>query len=107
MPLSKPILATISLFAGLGFWNDWWNALMLVDRENLQPLQMFLRRMISNIQFLRSMDPSPEMQQLYSSLPGEGLRMAMVIITIGPMILFYPFIQRYFVKGIMIGSVKG
>ena len=107
LPLSKPILATISLFGGLAYWNDWFNALMLVRRDDLQPLQMFLRRIISNVQFLRSMDPTPEMQHLYASLPGEGLKMAMVIITIGPMILFYPFIQRYFVKGIMIGSVKG
>ena len=80
---------------------------MLIDRTELQPLQLLLHKIISNIQFLRNMDPSPEMVALFADLPAEGIRMAMVVVTIGPIIMVYPFIQRFFVKGIMIGAVKG
>jgi len=68
---------------------------------------LLLYSIISNIQFLRTMNVSPEMQRLWSSVPGEGLQMAMVVITIGPMIAIYPMVQKYFVKGIMVGAVKG
>jgi ABC-type sugar transport system, permease component len=107
IPLAKPVLATVLLFTALGYWNDWWHGLMLVERQELQPLQMLLRSVISNIQFLQTADSSPEIQALMASIPGDGLKMALVIITTGPIILLYPFIQRFFVKGIMVGSVKG
>jgi putative aldouronate transport system permease protein len=106
-PLAKPVMATVGLFVALAYWNDWWLGMMLVDRAEIQPLQLLLYRIISNIEFLRSMNTSPEMQALWSSVPTEGLRMAMVVITIGPMILLYPFLQKYYVKGIMVGAVKG
>jgi putative aldouronate transport system permease protein len=106
-PLAKPVLATVGLFVSLAYWNDWWLGMMLVDKAEIQPLQLLLYSIISNIQFLRTMNNSPEMQALWSSVPTEGLRMAMVVITIGPMILLYPFLQKYYVKGIMIGAVKG
>jgi putative aldouronate transport system permease protein len=106
-PLGKPVLATVLLFSALGFWNDWWLGLMLIDKQEMQPLQMLLRAVIANIQFLQSMDSSPEMQRMMANIPGDGVRMALVIITTGPIILLYPFVQRYFVKGIMLGSVKG
>jgi len=107
LPLAKPVLATVGLFLALAYWNDWWLGLMLIDRTELQPLQLLLHKIISNIQFLRNMDPSPEMVALFADLPAEGIRMAMVVVTIGPIIMVYPFIQRFFVKGIMIGAVKG
>jgi putative aldouronate transport system permease protein len=107
MPLGKPVLATVLLFTALGYWNDWWLGLMLIDKQNMQPLQMLLRTIIANIQFLQTMDASPQMQQMMANIPGDGVRMALVIITTGPIILLYPFVQRYFVKGIMLGSVKG
>lgn len=106
-PLAKPVMATVGLFVCLAYWNDWWLGMMLVDKAEIQPLQLLLYSIISNIQFLKTMNNSPEMQQLWSSVPTEGLRMAMVVITIGPMILVYPFLQKYFVKGIMVGAVKG
>ena len=106
-PLAKPVMATVGLFVSLAYWNDWWLGMMLVDRQAIQPLQLLLYSIISNIQFLRTMNTSPEMQALWSSVPTEGLRMAMVVITIGPMILLYPFLQKYYVKGIMVGAVKG
>ncbi len=108
LPLAKPVMATITLFSALGYWNDWWLGLMLIDKTNLQPLQMLLRSMMANIQFLQTMSQqSSEVQAMLASVPGDGVKMAMVIITTGPIILLYPFLQKYFMKGIMVGAVKG
>ncbi|HVI39464.1 MAG TPA: carbohydrate ABC transporter permease [Anaerovoracaceae bacterium] len=105
--LATPVIATVLLFTALGYWNDWWLGLMLVEKSELQPLQMLLRNIISNIQFLQSMQNSPQIASLMASIPSDGVRMALVIITTGPIILLYPFVQKYFVKGIMVGAVKG
>ncbi|HEY5583080.1 MAG TPA: carbohydrate ABC transporter permease [Ruminiclostridium sp.] len=107
MHLATPVLATVVLFSALAFWNDWWLGLMLTDNNNLQPLQLLLRTITANIQFLQSTNASPETQKMLSQVPTQGVQMAMVIITTGPIILLYPFVQKYFVKGIMIGAVKG
>ena len=105
--LATPVLATVTLFTALGYWNDWWLGLMLIERSELQPLQMLLRTIIANIQFLQTMESSPQVQMLLASIPSDAVRMALVIITTGPIMFLYPFVQRYFVKGIMIGAVKG
>jgi putative aldouronate transport system permease protein len=107
VPLGTPVLAIIMLFSALGYWNDWWLGLMLVEKQEMQPLQMLLRAIISNIQFLQTMDSSPQMQMMMANIPGDGVRMALVLITTGPILLLYPFVQRYFVKGIMLGSITG
>ena len=109
VPLARPVMATILLFAALAYWNDWWHGLMLINKQEMYPLQMMLRGVISNIMFLMSQNASdsPWMNQMLARLPGDGVKMALVIITTGPIILLYPFVQRYFVKGIMVGSVKG
>lgn len=107
LPLGKPVLATVVLFAALGYWNDWWRALMLIDDSTLYPLQMLLRVVISNIQYLQTMSENAMSLQLMASVPGEGVKMALVVVTTGPIILLYPFVQKYFVKGIMVGAVKG
>ncbi|MEN6313632.1 MAG: carbohydrate ABC transporter permease [Clostridiaceae bacterium] len=104
-PLSVPALATVGLFYGLAYWNDWWNAIMLVDNDKLYPIQYFLLQLRSNIQMLRDL-------QFLSSTgastpPAESLKMATAIITIGPIVMLYPFLQKYFVKGLIVGSVKG
>lgn len=81
---------------------------MLIEDSKKWPLQMMLRTIVSNIQFLQTMgNNSSEMQSLLASIPGDGVKMALVIITTGPIILLYPFLQKYFMKGIMIGAVKG
>jgi putative aldouronate transport system permease protein len=105
--LSTPVLATVTLFTALGYWNDWWLGMMLIRRDTLQPLQMLLRNIISNLQFLQTMESSPQVQMMMASLPSDSVRMALVIVTTGPILLLYPFVQRYFVKGIMVGAVKG
>ncbi len=107
LPLAKPALATVGLFAALGYWNDWWLGLMLVDQTAKQPLQLLLRTIVSNVTFLQSSPNAAMMQQVSAAIPTEGIKMAVTIITIGPIILLYPFVQRYFVKGIMVGAVKG
>ncbi|MBR1684450.1 MAG: carbohydrate ABC transporter permease [Clostridia bacterium] len=107
LPLSKPVLATVTLFTALGYWNDWWLGLMLMDNADMYPLQLLLRNIVSNIQFLQTMESNPQIQQMMASIPGDGVKMALVILTTGPILLLYPFLQRYFVKGIMVGAVKG
>ena len=105
--LATPVIATVGLFTALGYWNDWWHGLMLIENSNLWPLQMLLRTVISNLQFLQTMESSVQVQKMMATIPSDSVRMALVIITTGPIMLLYPFVQRYFVKGIMVGAVKG
>ncbi len=104
-PLTVPALATIGLFYGLGYWNDWWNAIMLVDSEKLYPIQYLLLQLKSQIAMLK------ELQYLGGATgmttPSESIKMATAIVTIGPIVLLYPFLQKYYVKGLVVGSVKG
>lgn len=104
MPLCVPVLATVSLFYALNYWNDWFNAIMLIDNKDLYPLQYILFQLRSNIQML---DMLPTGANSVYTLPAESAKMATVILTIGPIIFLYPYLQRYFVKGLVIGSVKG
>lgn len=103
-PLSLPVLATITLFYGIGYWNNWFNAIMLVDNKDLFPLQYLLFKLNSEISMIQSMQRS--MSEVSATLPAESVKMATAILTIGPIIFFYPFLQKYFIKGLLIGSVK-
>lgn len=107
VPLAKPAMATVTLFAALAYWNDWWAGLMLIDETSLQPLQLLLRTIVSNVAFLQSSPNAGMMSQVSSMIPVESVKMAITILTIGPIILLYPFVQKYFVKGVMVGAVKG
>lgn len=106
MRLSTPVIATVSLFIALTYWNDWYLGVMLIDSSDLQPLQLLLRSIVSNIMFLKTSDAAARMLS-GSLVPSEGIKLATCVLTIGPMVFLYPFVQRYFVKGIMIGAVKG
>lgn len=104
IPLSKPILATLSLFTIVGTWNNWYTPLLYLSRQkDLWPIMMFLKTV------LESTNPSTTMGMPVSGAfpPSESLKMAAVIVCITPILLSYPWIQKYFVKGIMVGSVKG
>lgn len=105
--LSVPVLATVSLFIALGYWNDWFLGIMLIDNPNLQPLQLLLRAIVSNINFLKSSEAGARMIDPNQLIPSEGIKLATCIVTIGPIVFVYPFVQKYFVKGIMVGAVKG
>jgi putative aldouronate transport system permease protein len=107
IPLSTPVMATIGLFVALGYWNDWFLGLMFVDKQELQPLQLLLRTLISNVDFLKSSSNASAMQRISAQIPSESIKMALTIVTIGPIVFLYPFLQRYFVKGLMVGAVKG
>ena len=101
LPLSLPMLATIGLFFAVGNWNSWYNAYVFItNRHELWPLQMVLRTMISKIS---SNIEKPDAVDAFS----QGLTMASIFFTIVPMMCFYPFLQRYFVKGIVVGAIKG
>jgi putative aldouronate transport system permease protein len=105
LPLSMPVFASVGLFIALTYWNDWWLGLMLIDKTELQPLQLLLRTIVSNVDFLKN--SSVLMTSTDQMVPREGIKMAVTIVTIGPIIFLYPFLQRYFVKGLMMGAVKG
>ncbi|WP_059050210.1 carbohydrate ABC transporter permease [Paenibacillus senegalimassiliensis] len=105
-PLCMPVLATITLFYGIGYWNNWFNAIMLVDDQQLYPLQYLLFKLNSEINMIQQMQSSGVLSGT-GTMPQESVKMATAILTIGPVVLFYPFLQRYFIKGLLIGSVKG
>lgn len=107
LPLSLPGLATIALFSTLGYWNDWFNALLYIDDPNLVPLQSMLMRIETSMQFiLQNSQNSSLSTGLLQNMPQDTSRMAMVVLATGPIILAYPFFQRYFVQGLTIGAVK-
>ncbi len=104
LPLSKPVLAAVGLFIALMYWNDWWLSLMLIEKEELYPLQLLLRRLISNITVAyQMMNNIPGANQVP---PAFGVRMATVVVTIGPIVFLYPFVQKYFISGLTVGSIK-
>lgn len=107
LPLSTPGLATVALFSAIGIWNNFFNALLLVDDAQYYSLQFTIYTTLNNIRFL--LENADKMQGLVnlSDLPSQTFRMAMAVITVGPIILAYPFFQRFFVKGLTIGAVKG
>ncbi|WP_240418298.1 carbohydrate ABC transporter permease [Paenibacillus periandrae] len=105
LPLCMPVLATIALFYGLDYWNNWWNAIMLIDSKDLYPLQFMLLQLQSEISMLNEMTMLAGTSEM--TLPSESVKMATAIVTIGPIVLLYPYLQKYFVKGMVIGSVKG
>ncbi|MDG0809858.1 carbohydrate ABC transporter permease [Cohnella rhizosphaerae] len=104
LPLSLPILATIGLMLTINYWNDWFNGLVYITEPRLFSIQNLLNRMLSNIQFLQQNNLGG--QNMAVNLPMNGVRMAMAVVGILPLILIYPFFQKYFVKGLTIGAVK-
>lgn len=107
LPLAVPGIATISLFSALTYWNDWFNALLYVQSENLYPMQYLLMKIQSNLQALaQNAGMSAQMADSLALLPKESVRMAIVVIATLPIALTYPFFQKYFVGGLTIGGVK-
>ena len=109
LPLAKPIVATIGLFAGIAYWNDWMNGyIYLTKATNLYTIQNLLNRMIQNIQFLTQNSSNLHNADVgLSAIPTVSIRMAMAILGILPIVVVYPFIQKNFIKGITLGGVKG
>jgi putative aldouronate transport system permease protein len=107
LPLSTPVLATVGLFMAVAYWNDWFLAVMLLDFAKITPLSVIILKMVSNVQAIQAAMKQPGVAINLAGLPTLGIRMATACITIGPIILVYPFVQRYFVKGLTLGAIKG
>ena len=106
LPLSVPSIATISLFTGLCYWNDWINGLYYIRDSKYYNIQNLLIKIMNNIEFLKS--GSANLLGTGSmNLPGSSVRMAMAVIGILPIMIIYPFVQKYFIKGVVVGAVKG
>ena len=106
LPLSKPVLATVALFMFLAKWNDWNTALIYITKPELYSLQYLLQKIMEDINILKQNQMAGAMMDSMN-VPSETVRMAMAIIVAGPALVVFPFFQKYFVKGLTVGSVKG
>ena len=106
-PLAVPTVATISLFTALTYWNDWVNALYYIQKPQYYGIQNLLIRIMNNIQYLKSGAASVAVGTGAIQLPSNAVRMSMAVIGILPIVVIYPFVQKYFVKGVVVGAVKG
>ncbi|MGV2881699.1 carbohydrate ABC transporter permease [Paenibacillus taichungensis] len=107
LPLSLPVLATIGLFNTLAFWNDWFNSLIFISDSKFYSLQYVMQKTLMDIQFISQQSGTGNASSLLASIPTETVRMAMAVVGIGPIVLAYPFFQRYLVQGLTVGAVKG
>ncbi len=106
-PLSKPVIATIGLFVALAYWNSWTNALYYVTDPRYFGIQNLLMRIMKNIEYLRTGAAELSAEGQAVSLPGNSIRMALAFVGILPIIIVYPMLQKYFIKGVVVGAVKG
>jgi putative aldouronate transport system permease protein len=104
-PISLPAIATVSLFYALQYWNDWYLSLLFIDNYKMLPLQMMIRQLMSNLNVMAYVGGSQTQYNVV--VPTYGMQLAIVCVTIGPIVFVYPFIQRFFIKGLTLGSVKG
>jgi putative aldouronate transport system permease protein len=105
VPLSKPLIATLGLFSALSYWNEWYNCMLYITDDDKFTLQYYLQRMLGSAEAMKLVAEKSGLP--LTSVPLESMKMAMTVIATGPIILLYPFVQRYFVKGMTIGAVKG
>ena len=109
LPLGKPIAVTMALFSGLSYWNDWTNGLYYLtgyDGEKLYSIQNFLNKVVTDIQYLNSSQVGSN-SDILAKLPTVSVRMAIAFVTMIPILVLFPFLQKYFSKGIAMGAVKG
>ncbi|MCF0128447.1 MAG: carbohydrate ABC transporter permease [Pseudobutyrivibrio sp.] len=107
LPLAVPVVATISLFTGLCYWNDWTNGLYYLSDEKLYSIQLLLMKIMNNVQALKANSNASMLGTGVVELPGTSIRMAMAVVGILPILLVYPFVQKYLVRGVVVGAVKG
>ena len=104
-PLSKPVIATIGLFTALTYWNDWYNSMLFINSDHLYSLQYQLYKLLNDAKVLRQL--ASEAGIVVDTVPIESMKMALTVVVTGPIVLLYPFVQRYFIKGLTLGAVKG
>lgn len=105
LPISVPGIATLSLFYALGYWNQWFNAMLYIEDNDLFPLQYLLMRMLRNVEAMKEMARTTGVS--VGDVPANALRMATTVVTIGPIVLLYPYVQKYFTTGMTVGAIKG
>lgn len=105
LPLSAPVLATFALFYAVGHWNTFFNAIMYINDSKMWPIQVWLRQIVILSQ--GGIGDSTQFDQNYIAPPSQIIKMAVIVISTVPILLVYPFLQKHFAKGVMIGSVKG
>ena len=105
IPMAKPLIATLGLFTALAYWNDWYNCMLFINDNRFWNLQYTLQNILNSSEALKRIAALTGQQ--VQQLPSESMKMAMTVIATGPIILLYPFLQKYFVKGLTIGAVKG
>ena len=105
LPIATPALATVGLFLALGYWNNWFLSAIFIENEKLFSLQFYLYNILARADFLRS--SLTQMVTINIELPRESVKLATAVVATGPVIFFYPFVQKYFVQGLVIGAVKG
>lgn len=105
LPVSVPGIATISLFYALGYWNQWFNAMLYIEESDLFPLQYLLMRMLRNVEAMREMARTTGVSM--GEIPTNSLRMATTVVAIGPIVLLYPYVQKFFTSGLTVGAIKG
>jgi len=106
-PLAKPVVTTIALFTGLAYWNDWTNGLYYVDSEKLYSIQLLLMKIMNNVESLKTNTSLANAGAAIADLPSTSVRMAIAVIGILPILFVYPFVQKYLIKGVVVGAVKG
>ncbi len=105
IPLIKPTLAVVTMYYAIGHWNDFMTPLIYINKEALQPMQVLLRRVLT--QFSKDLHKGLNVSTMFKSIASIQIRYVTIVVAIAPILLVYPFIQKYFVKGVMIGAVKG
>jgi len=105
IPLSQTAMFTVGLFYAMQFWNDWNLAILLMTKKSLYPMQYYLYSLLSSAKALASGQNIVNASNI--SIPTETVKMAATVITVTPVLFFFPFVQKYFVKGIIVGAVKG
>lgn len=106
VPLSAPILATLGLFISIMYWNDWMNGMIYVTKPDLFSLQVLMKHIMQDIEFLKTMADSVKQNGL-NQMPSDSIKMAIAVVGALPILLAYPFFQKHFIKGIAFGAVKG
>ena len=107
LPLSKPVLATIALLTFLAKWNSWSESMLYINNPKLYSLQFLLQEIMQKVELLQNQNVGMNVQLNVSDIPSETARMAMAMVVAGPALIVFPFFQKYFVKGLTVGSVKG
>lgn len=108
LPMSVPMVATMTLLIGLSYWNDWKNGLYYLQRnKSLYSIQVLLNDMLRDVQALKSGLDAASAAEIAQTMPSVGIKMAIAVVGVLPVLIVYPFFQKYFVKGITIGAVKG